>query len=437
MQQGSGEARPIQGLGLWTVTALAAGNMIGSGIFVVPGTVAELAGPLSLAAWVVNAIGYLCLTAVFADLGGAYPVSGGPQVFVQRAFGDLAGFQASALYWFSSVITNTAFVTGFVGYLAVFFPEIGSPWPAFITAQALLWGFTGLNLIGVAASGDTGLAMTALKIVPLLVLSGALLFSGSVENLQPVAPHGYLPLITSISFVSWLFQGTESITVPADEVKGSGAVIRRSAYMGYTIAACLYMLVAFSMMYGFPWNQLNGSASPLAVAANRVLGPWGQAFITIGALISIGGALNGWLLVAGRLPYAAAREGLAPAWLGKLSPRTGAPVNALIVSTAISAVMLLQFFDRTLLKAYEFIVLASTATALLAIGGCCLAQFVLIHREPEQFTARQRGRAPFTAGLGFAVVVLMIYGCGWEVIRDTAGVVVVFVPAYYLLRRRK
>src|SRR5439155_10614016 len=118
------------------------GNMIGSGVYVTPGSIAADVGPVSLLAWGITALWYLCLTTVFADLGGAYPVSGGPQVFVQRAFGPLAGFEAYWLYWLSVVIGNAAFITGFVGYLAVFFPAVGAGMPAFLAAQALLWLFT-------------------------------------------------------------------------------------------------------------------------------------------------------------------------------------------------------------------------------------------------------------------------------------------------------
>ncbi|HET6374380.1 MAG TPA: amino acid permease, partial [Candidatus Polarisedimenticolia bacterium] len=83
----------VKGLGPISATALVAGNIIGSGIFVIPASLADVAGPLSLVAWVLVAGGFLCLTSVYADLSSAYPVSGGMQVYAQRAFGDLAGLE--------------------------------------------------------------------------------------------------------------------------------------------------------------------------------------------------------------------------------------------------------------------------------------------------------------------------------------------------------
>jgi hypothetical protein len=83
------------------------GHLRGAG-----GQSAELAGPLGLVAWAINTAGYLCLTAVFADLGGAYPVSGGLQAFARRAFGDFAALEVGYLYWMCAVIGNAAFLTG-------------------------------------------------------------------------------------------------------------------------------------------------------------------------------------------------------------------------------------------------------------------------------------------------------------------------------------
>src|SRR5207247_2972082 len=124
-----------------------------------------------------------------------------------------------------------------------------------------------------------------------------------------------------------------------------------------------------------------------------------------------------WLLVAGRLPFAAARQGLGPAALARIPSRTGTPVLALMVNSALSGLFVLLYFNGTLLEAYNFIALASTATSLVAIGAACLAEIVLVRREPERFTARQQSRGPMTGLLGFLIVLLMIAGSGlWVVL---------------------
>lgn len=426
----------IKGLGLSTTTALVAGNMIGSGIYVIPGLLAQVAGPISLVAWVGVAAGYLCLTAVYADLARAYPISGGMQVYAQRALGDGAGLAVAFLYWVSCIIGNAAFLTAFVGYLQVFVPQLHSPALAFWTAQALLWTLTAVNAAGVRASGQLQLAATVLKTVPLLVLAVALLARGSSANLHPLAPHGGQALLPAVSLIAWLFVGAESVTVPAEEVRGSGVTLQRAAYSGYALASIVYLLVAVALALGLPNATIAGSASPLAHAAELVLGNWGRVLLTVGALVSIAGVLNGWLLVVGRLPYAAAHQGLAPALLGRLHARTATPIPSLLMSSCLSAGLVLLYFTRSLLDTYNFVVLAATATALVAIGLTCVAQLVLMRREPRHFTASALRRGRWTAAGGLAIVTLMIAGSGGQVLGWTLVLGVLPLPWYLWLRRR-
>lgn len=432
------ETRPtlVRGLGPIATTALVAGNMVGSGIFVIPGLLATVAGPVSLVAWGAVAAAYLVLTSIYADLSEAYPVSGGLQVYAQRAFGDFVGYETAALYWVSVLMGNAAFVTAFVGYLQVIWPGLAAPWAAFAAAQVLLWSLTGVNLLGVKAGGRVQVATTVLKVAPLLVLAIALAARGSPENLVPFVPHGFMAVFPAISLVAWLFVGAESITIPAEEVRDPGRNLRRGAFLGYGIAAGVYLLVAGALAWGLPPSVLEGTASPLAVAARRTLGGWGEGLVTAGALVSIGGVLNGWLLVMGRLPYAAARQGIAPAWLGHVHPRTHVPVRALLVSAGLSATLVLLYFAGPLIEAYNAIVLASTATALVAIGAGVAAYGVLARRDPERFTPAQRRRAPWMSAAALAIVVIMIAGTGFRVFLLTALAIALPAP-YHLWRRRR
>ncbi len=432
---GEGSSRLVRGLGPIAAVALVVGNIIGAGIYVVPGSLAGIAGPLALVAWVVNVAAYFCLAAVFADLGGAYPISGGPQVYAQRAFGDFVGLETAYLYWFSAVIGNAAYPTAFVGYLAVFVPAVSAPIPAFLVAQGLLWSLTLVNIAGVRVGGGVQVLTTILKVVPLLVVSIGLLASGSASNLTPFAPHGWASLFPAITLVSWLLMGTETVTIPAEEIEGSGRTIRRSAYTGFAIIAGLYLLFNFSVVFGLPANEIAGSPTPIALAAGRVLGPWGQTFIVLAAMVSAAGVLNGWILVSGRLPYAAARDGLAPAPLARISARTGTPVAAIVVSSIPPALLLLLFFNQTLLEAYNFIALASTAMALVVLGASCAAEIVLLRREPERFTAAQRRRGPYWAIAGLAFVVLMFAGVGSFAALLTLVAALGLSPGYFWLRK--
>jgi APA family basic amino acid/polyamine antiporter len=431
-----GDTALIRGLGPVATTALVVGNMIGSGIYVVPAGLAETAGPLGLAAWAINTAGYLCLTAVFADLGGAYPVSGGLQAFARRAFGDFAALEVGYLYWMCAVIGNAAFLTAFVGYLAVLWPAASSPALAFAVSQALLWGLTLFNAAGVRIGGVVQMVTVVCKVVPLLLLSVALLAYASLDNLTPLAPHGAASLLPAVSLVSWLFIGMESVTVPAEEIRGAGRTIRRAAYTGFAVTCGVYLLVLGALTLAVPASEIAGKASPLAAVARARFGEVGELVITLGALVSVAGILNGWLLVTSRMAFATARDGLAPARLARLHPRTGAPVWALAVSSLLTSGLVLLHFSGGLLDVYNFVALLSTATALVAIGVACVAHRVLLRREPERFTPWQRRRGPATAALGLAVVILMIAGSGREVVLLTAAAALVPLPYYFLVVRR-
>ena len=430
------ERRPlVAGLGPLSATALVAGNMIGSGIFVMPGSLAEQAGPVSLVAWLIVALGFLALTGVFADLGGAFPSSGGPTAFVHRAFGPTAGLVVAWLYWSCVVIGNAGFLTAFVAYLAVFLPWVKAPLPAFLVAQALLWSLTLVNALGVKAGGAVQTVTTVLKVLPLLLLVVVLVPHADTANLAPFAPHGLGAILPSIALVSWLFVGSESITGAGEEVAGGGVTIRRAAYAGYLLATAIYVGIALSLSLALPAAEIAGRADPLAVVALRFLGTTGQTVVSAGALISIAGVLNGWLLVAGRVPLAAADAGYAPRAFAAIHPRTRVPLLALLVSSAATSVLASLYFVQSLLDAYEAVVLLATATSLAAIGAACLALVKLVEREPDRFPPAARRRARLLAIAGYTIVLLMITGAGTPVILLTGLCAVAPLPFRRAIRR--
>ena len=423
------EGELVRGLGIAGAIALVAGNIIGSGIYVIPASLADAAGPLSLLAWPIVAAGYLCLNALYSDLAEAYPIQGGLQVYADKAFGPLAGLLASSLYWTSCVVGNAAFMTAFVGYAQVFFPGLSSPLASFLLAQALLWSLTLVNLGGVRAGAAVQMVTTVLKVLPLFVLAIALVPLASPTNVEPFAPKGLGALFPAIALVAWPFLGSETATVPAGEMKDARRTIRLATFFGFGVAALVYFVVALTLALGIPSAELAGSASPLALAAERALGPSGRAFVTLGALVSIAGILNGWVLIAGRLPQAAARDGYMPRALAHLHPRTGVPARAILLSGVVAGALASTYFIHGLLDAFNFIALASTATALVAIAMVAAALVVLVRREPERFRPAQRRRAPLLAAVSLGVVFVMLRGSGWQVWAFTA--VAAALPVLY------
>jgi APA family basic amino acid/polyamine antiporter len=218
-------------------------------------------------------------------------------------------------------------------------------------------------------------------------------------------------------------------------MKDAKRTIRRAAFGGFGLAAVLYFFVALTVAMALPSSDIAGSSSPMAVAARHVLGPAGETFVTVGALVSVAGILNGWILIASRLPQAAARDGYFPKFLERLSPRTGAPVPSLILSGIVASLLASTYFSGSLLQAYNFIALAATAAALIAIALTCGALVVLVRRAPEKFRPAQRARAPFSAAIGLLVIGILVRGSGWEVWAFTLACVLLPIP-YFLWTRR-
>ena len=158
-------------LGLWMATALVIGNMVGSGVFLLPASLAGEAGPASIFAMVLTGIGAMLLAAVFATLGRAFPRTGGPYAYARRAFGDFIGFQTAWGYWIAAWAGNAAIAIAFVAYASVFWGDLSTNHVLAATvAAALIWALTAINILGARESGWVQVVTTVLKFVPLAAI---------------------------------------------------------------------------------------------------------------------------------------------------------------------------------------------------------------------------------------------------------------------------
>jgi basic amino acid/polyamine antiporter, APA family len=166
-------APETRAIGFWTAVALVMGNMIGSGVFLLPASLAPYGG-ISLAGWLVSGAGSILLALVFGRLASANPASGGPYAYTRAAFGDLASFLVAWGYWISIWCANAALAVAFVGYLDPFVPSIvRSPAAAAALAIAVLWLLSAVNITGVRTAGRIQVITTVLKILPLVFVGGA------------------------------------------------------------------------------------------------------------------------------------------------------------------------------------------------------------------------------------------------------------------------
>jgi len=426
---GKPAARPAA-LGFWGCTALVVGNMIGSGIFLLPSSLAAY-GPISILGWLATSVGAIALALVFARLAKLVASNGGPYAYTRAAYGDFAGFLVAWGYWIALWAGNAGVAVGFAGYTGYFFPGIAaSPWFTAVVAIAAIVLATAINVRGVAQAGFVQIITTILKVAPLVALVVLGMWSVDSANFTPFNASGGSALAAvagSAALTLWAFLGLESATVPAGEVDRPEITIPRATVLGTIFTAILYIAVTGVAMGLLSNSALRASTAPLADAVASLAGPAAGSAIAIAAFVSTFGALNGFTLLTGQVPMSAARDRLFPSPFARLSPQ-GTPAFALIFSNVLAAVLVLMTTSRGLVEAYTFITLLAVFAALVPYLFCSLAE-VLLHATGKR--EKSLGFAvPALGVIAFLYTLAAIYGAGAEVVLWGFMLLLLAVPIY-------
>ncbi len=398
------------GIGFWRCWAISVGVMIGSGIFLLPATLAPY-GSISLVGWIVTSFGVIGLAFVLGRLANRTKNGvGGPYAFARDAFGDLTGFLIGWGYWLSTTIGIAAVALAFAGYLGVVFPALGANNVIQgSVALLLIWTLTAVNIRGVEEAAGLQLGLTVLKLIPLLMVIGFGLTMGSIETIPEFnpanAPVGGA-IATTALLTMWAFIGVEAAVIPAGDVINPERTIPRAVVSGAITVALVYILATLAVMMLVPSETLASSEAPFIDAA-KSMGPWAVGFIGFGALVSTAGSLNGNILVVGQMPMAVALDGLAPK---KLAWRNSgnAPVFSLVLSSTLASLLLALNFSGSLIEAFTFLISISTLCVLAPYGVSALA-------ELKHSWKSAKGWA-LIASLTVAYTILAASGSGWSVL---------------------
>lgn len=417
-------------LGFWSCWALAVGTMIGSGILLVPASLAPY-GLLSIGGWVISSLGAIAIILVFARLATRTARDGGPYVYVQEVFGDAAGFLMAWIYWIGFWISIPIVAIAFVGYLGIFIPNLAQNIVAQgLTALAVIAVFTLVNVRGLKEMSFAQIALTVLKIVPLVIVIGAGLAFGAPHNLPPLNP-SHQPLLASLTAVTlitlWPFTGFEAAVSSARSVRDPERTIPRALVAAVLLVTVIYLGASTAVMFLVSPELLAHSEAPFADAA-RVLGAWGAPFIALGALIATAGTLNGVIFASGQMPMAVAEDGRAPAWLAKLNTG-GAPYLSVLLSSGLGVLLLVLNYSRGLVGAYTFLLMMATALSLIYYFMCALAELKHSWRSAKGWAAVALFACAFSL---FAIV-----GSGWEVTLWGGVMTATGLPLYFVFRPRK
>ncbi|MFI5158087.1 MAG: amino acid permease [Sphingobacteriales bacterium] len=424
-------------LGLWTSTSLVVGNMIGAGVFLMPAAMASF-GSVGLLGWLFSGIGSFFLAKVFANLSKLLPHgTGGPYAYSQSGLGDFAGFLMAWGYFISNCGGLTAVTISFIGAMSTFFPIlITNGFVAVATGLCTVWFLTYINSLGVVTTGKVQLATTILKIAPLLLVAIGGLFFIKLKYFLPFNPSGGSVLSAiSVTGAMTMFSyiGIESATIPADSIKDPGNIISKATILGLFIAATVYILGSFSVMGLIPAKVLEHSVTPYADAAAVIYGNSARYWVSAGVAIAAFGALNGWILVQGQVPYATAKDKLFPASFGKLNKK-GVPYFGILINAFMISLFICMNYSKGLVEQFKFFLLFAVLTSLIPFLFSVAAYPII--------RARKKVAGSWIAALtltffAFVYTMWMIAGTGKDAIYYGFLMLMLGVPLYMWLAYKK
>ncbi|MDP4171146.1 MAG: amino acid permease, partial [Bacillota bacterium] len=383
-------------LGLWILTALVVGNMVGSGIFMLPRSLAEAASPAGvMMAWLFTGFGVLMTALVFGNLALRKPkLTGGPQIYAKDLFksgsqaSTLTGYMSSWGYWVGNMAGNVAIITTFASYLSTFFPILTSSakWftigsftlkvgngLTFAVCTILLWGTHFVILRGMEGAGKLNFVATAAKVIGffLFILIG--LFAFQKSNMLPMlAPRtdaaghaiGLMKQVNNAAIATlWAFIGVESAVVFASRAKKQ-VDVKRATILGLFIALAIYIGISTLTMGMLNQHTLIHSDKPLIDAIQTVLGPIGGKILAGVGLISLLGSTIGWVMLSAEVPYQAAKQGVfLPIF--KKENKKGLPAFSLIVTNSLGQLFIFSTVSNSISQAFDFVIYIATLSYLV------------------------------------------------------------------------
>ncbi|MBA4495731.1 APC family permease [Paenactinomyces guangxiensis] len=347
--------------------ALYIGAVMGSGILLVPGMSAEMAGPASLLAWGAMVIWMLPMALVMGWLAAAYPHAGGVAHYVSRAFGEKAGVYAGWFFLMSVVIgAPVAALTG-AGYLSA---ALG--WGNFeviiLGTAILLIGLT-VNYRGMKLSGRIQVTIiVGIVAVLLLAIIGSVPHIES-RNFTPFMPAGWISVGQAASILFWCFIGWEAVSHLSEEFVNPKRDSVRGVIIASTVVGLLYFLTAFATVGTKSYGTEMGSDVALVKVINQMFGWGGSILAGATSFLICSATVIAYVGAASRLAYAIARDGNAPSALARLSKKYATPVGGLTF-LAVCFLMIITLYGAGWISLTTLIQLPNATFILTYLAGC-------------------------------------------------------------------
>ena len=404
--------------------AMVVGTMIGSGIYLLPTTLAPF-GPNLIVAFLVTVAGTMCLAIAFAKLAARIP--GGPFNYVRTAFGDTPAFLTMWSYIVSQWTGVAAVAVAVAGAIGFVIPAAGSGAGLTIVALGTILILTLVNLAGARSAGWVQLTATLIKVIPLfaVVILVAIRFGSGqpVEPLTPV-PITVAGIAAAAALMLFSLTGFESAAVVSNVTEDSANTVPRATIWGTGFTGLIYLAATVAALWLLPSAIAAGSSAPFADAISPILGRGAGDVVAVIAAISAFGTCNALLLLSAEVGRSLACANDLPS-LFRRTNAAGAPTGSLLVGAGIAVLLVLASSSASFVKLYVFIALVSTVASLVMYAACAAAALKL----------KAMGRWTIVTILALIYAVAMFVGAGLEATLWGFGLALVGLPIRWLSRR--
>ena len=415
---------PSKRLGRWMSMAMVVGTMIGSGIYLLPATLAPF-GPNLILAFAVTIAGTMCLALAFARMSAR--MAGGPFAYVQSAFGETPAFLTLWSYLISQWTGVAAVSIAVAGAIGFVIPAAGSGIGLMIVALGTIFILTLVNLTGARSAGWVQLVATLIKIVPLfaVVLLVAVRF-GTGQPVEPLAPMPITVAGIAAAAALMLFSltGFESATVVANVTEDSTHTVPRATILGTGFTGLIYLAATVATLLLLSSALAAKSSAPFADAISPILGSGVGAVVAVIAAVSAFGTCNALLLLSAEVGRSIAGANDLPP-LFRRTNAAGAPTGSLLVGAGVASLLVLASSSEGFVQVYIFIALVSTVASLVLYAVCAAAALKL----------KAMGKWSIIAIIALIYSIAMFVGAGWEATKWGFALALAGLPIRWLSRR--
>lgn len=350
-------------LGLYGVLAVSVGAMIGSGIFVLPGLAAKLAGPAVVLAYFIAGLIIFPAALSQSEMATAMPESGGTYLYIDRAMGPLLGTIAGFGVWFSMIFKSAFALVGLGAYL-----ELLDNLPERPVALALGVAIILVNVAGAHTTARFQSFLIALVLAVLTVFAFRGASSVNTAEFEPFLSHGIKGLLSATGLVFVSFIGVTKVASIAEEVRNPGRNVPAGILLSVLLMLIIYPLIAWVMVGTVGAETLATTETPMSLSAEEFMGTVGVDIVIGVAILALISMANAGVLASSRYPFAMARHALAPPILGRVSPRS-TPTNSILL-TGVLLLGLIAFVPllelAKLASAFQLIVFSLVNLAVIA-----------------------------------------------------------------------